>query len=240
MSRSPVNDFGIVDHDGDLFEFHYGKGPDAVCAMESVLQTEKGPMRRAIAEIPAALWRRIGKRAVRELLMGLGNGERDRRVPGLKIGTNRLSPMVGRELAVLLWALMEKGAEEKIEAILSGWRELAREERWWLFMKASTPGQRTGVGWRRALYHAFSEPHDTRAMPVETGVKKKSEDRRTGEGEADIEKREQIEIFMKNSAHRRIRPETDQPGGAVAEADTKDNNDKTPSGDDGPKQMGLF
>lgn len=177
MSPNEPNDFGIVDPDGDRFEFHYGKGPGAVCGLTAVLQTERGPFPREMAEIPAALWRKISKRAVRELLQGLGQTERDRRVPTLKIGLNRLSPMVGRELAVLLWAMMERGAEEKPEAILSGWRELAREERWWLFLKANTPGQRTGVGWRRALFHAFSEPGDTRSAPAEAAVKKNPKNR---------------------------------------------------------------
>ena len=177
MSPNEPNDFGVVDPDGDRFEFHYGKGPGAVCVLEAVLQTERGPNRREIAEISAALWRKVSKRAVRELLRGLGRTERDRRVPTLKIGMNRLSPMVGRELAVLLWALMERGAEENAEAILTGWRELAREERWWLFLKANTPGQRTGLGWRRALFHAFSEPGDTRSAPAEAAVKKNPKNR---------------------------------------------------------------
>jgi hypothetical protein len=73
---------------------------------------------------------------------------------------------LGRELAVLLWVLMEDGAEGQVEPILHGWRELAREERWWLFAKASNPGQNTGVGWRRALFYALSEPADTRSAQI--------------------------------------------------------------------------
>jgi hypothetical protein len=86
-----------------------------------------------------------------------------KKLPTLKSGGNRLSPLVGRELALLLWALQEEGSDAQLEAILHGWRELAREERWWLYAKAAAPGQQTGSGWRRALFHALSESAETRA-----------------------------------------------------------------------------
>jgi hypothetical protein len=103
----------------------------------------------------------------------MGETERMRKAPTIKAGSNRLSPLLGRELAVLLWALMEDGANEHVEAILHGWRELAREERWWLFVKGSAPKQRTGLGWRRALYHGLSEPTDSRAATANLAPKKR-------------------------------------------------------------------
>ena len=172
MKSSAINDFGIVDPDGDRFEFHYGTGAGAVCVLEAVVQTERGPKRTELAAIPASLWRKVSIRAVRELAAGMGESERTKKTPTLMTGTNRLSPLVGRELAVLLWALIEDDAGERIEPILHGWRELAREERWWLFARASAPGQRKGAGWRRALFDALSEPTDTRPMQ-ETAAEKK-------------------------------------------------------------------
>ena len=166
MSKSKFNDFGIVGPNDDTFEFHYGKGPGAMCRLEAIVLTERGPRRTEIANVPASLWRKVSVRAVRELVSGMGDTERTRKLPQLKTGINRLSPLLGRELAVLLWVLMEDGAEGQVEPILHGWRELAREERWWLFAKASNPGQNTGVGWRRALFYALSEPADTRSAQI--------------------------------------------------------------------------
>lgn len=159
-----LHDFGCVAEHGDGFEFFIDRAAGAVCRMVAVVQTERGPQRTLLAEVPGALWRRVGARAIRELAQGMGDDERGRaKAPTLKSGGNRLSPLPGRELTLLLWALQEDGAEAALEAILQGWRELAREERWWLFTKASAPGQRTGLGWRRALYHALAEAPDSRA-----------------------------------------------------------------------------
>ena len=157
-----MHDFGLVAEHGDCFEFHIGKAAE-VCSLIAVAQTERGPRRIVVAEIAGSTWRKISQRAVRELALGMDEGERmPKKAPSLKTGVNRLSPLIGRELALLLWVLQEEGALEQLEAILHGWRELAREERWWLYAKAATPGQRMGVGWRRALFHALSEVAETR------------------------------------------------------------------------------
>jgi hypothetical protein len=39
--------------------------------------------------------------------------------------------LITRELSVLLWSLMEDGEGTHMDALLAGWRQLAREERWW-------------------------------------------------------------------------------------------------------------
>jgi hypothetical protein len=174
MSMHTLHDFGLIEPGGDTFEFHYDTGRGAPCRLEVVIQTERGPRRRELAAIPAALWRKVSGRAARELASGMGETERTSSAPQLKTGINRLSPLLGRELAVLLWALMEKGAEARLEAILHGWRELAREERWWLYAKASAAGQHTGTGWRRALFHALSEAGDTRAEEAGLAGKKRT------------------------------------------------------------------
>jgi hypothetical protein len=173
MSETVVHDFGAVDEKGDAFELHYDPGPGGLCCLEAVVQTERGPRRTEVAAIPTALWRRLSVRVVRELAAGMGEAERTRKGPALKTGVNRLSPLLGRELAVLLWALMEEGAGERMEAIVHGWRELAREERWWLFARGSAPGQAPGIGWRRALFHGLSEPTESRTE-AGAGTEKKS------------------------------------------------------------------
>ncbi len=170
MTGPAPHDFGLVFEHGDSFEFFIETGADGRCRLVSQEQTERGPRRSDLTEVPADLWRQIGPRVARELAQGMQEGERKgTRAPGFKTGPNRLSPMIGRELAVLLWTLQEEGAAAQLEAILHGWRELAREERWWLYAKAGAPGQRTGIGWRRALFHALSEAVETRAaaLPAE-------------------------------------------------------------------------
>ena len=161
-----LHDFGIVAEHGDCFEFLIDGSAGASCRLVAVVQTERGPRRTELAEISGATWRKISARAVRELAQDMNADELEgKKAPSLKTGTNRLSPLVGRELALLLWALQEEGAPEQIEAILHGWRELAREERWWLYAKAAAHGQHTGAGWRRALFHALSESTESRAAP---------------------------------------------------------------------------
>ena len=111
--------------------------------------------------------------AVKELVSEMGEDEREKRPPTFQVGLNRFSPLVGRELGVLLIALMEEGAADRVDVLLHAWRELAREERWWLYAKAAAPGQQRGAGWRRALFHALSETSETRARPRRRGSKKK-------------------------------------------------------------------
>lgn len=172
MNEITVHDFGVVDPNGDFFELFLETGRAGQSRLEEVTQTERGPRRVVLAAIPVKTWTTISERAVRELREGMGETEREKKIPTLKKGTNRLSPLIGRELAVLFLALTEAGGDGQAEAILHGWRELAREERWWLFAKAAAPGQRTGAGWRLALFHALAETTDSRAAEAET--KKKS------------------------------------------------------------------
>lgn len=157
MTDPTMHDFGVVAEHGDSFEFHIEGIAGGICHLIAVVQTERGPRRSDLTEIAAVTWRKISIRVVRELAQGMDEAERRKAAPSFKTGANRLSPLVGRELALLLWALQEQGAEEQREAIVHGWRELAREERWWLYAKAAAPGQKAGTGWRRGLFHALSE-----------------------------------------------------------------------------------
>jgi hypothetical protein len=172
MSIPAVYDFGVVDPMGDFYELVWDTGKSRQCLLTEIIQTERGPRRTELAVIPAALWNTLSDRVVRELAEGMGETERPKKPPVLKRGANRLSPLIGRELAVLLWALTETDGDVHAEAILHGWRELAREERWWLYAKGAAPGQRQGTGWRLALFHALSESPDSRATDTVTQEKK--------------------------------------------------------------------
>lgn len=174
MIARQIHDFGRVDEKGDAFEFVI-EPPDAgACVLVAVVQTERGPRRTEVARIPSSTWGAVTSAVVRELSSEMGEEEREKRPPSLRVGLNRLSPLVGRELGVLLIALMEEGAVDRVDALLHAWRELAREERWWLYAKAAAPGQQRGTGWRRALFHALSETSETRAAPTAEAQKKSS------------------------------------------------------------------
>jgi hypothetical protein len=172
MSPRQVHDFGRVDEKGDAFQFVV-EPPDAgTCVLVAVVQTERGPRRTEIARVPASMWSAVESAAVKELSSEMGEDEREKKPPTFRIGFNRISPLVGRELGVLLIALMEDGAANRVDALLNAWRELAREERWWLYSKAAAPRQQRGTGWRRALFHALSETTETRVGPTVEAQKK--------------------------------------------------------------------
>lgn len=174
MSARQIHDFGRVDEKGDAFEFLIETPDGGVCILVAVVQTERGPRRTEIARVPARTWASVTAAAVKELTSEMGEDEREKRPPSLRIGLNRLSPLVGRELGVLLITLMEDGSADRVDSLLHAWRELAREERWWLYAKAAAPGQRRGTGWRRALFHALSETSETRLAPTAEAQKKSS------------------------------------------------------------------
>lgn len=174
MNSESIHNFGVVDEQGDAFELVIPQDAASACRFVAVLQTERGPRRTEVAEFPVLVWSEISGAVARELATEMAEGERTKKPPTFRTGANRLSPLVGRELGVLLIALMEEGAAAHVDALLRAWRELAREERWWLYAKAAAPGQRAGVGWRRALFHALSETAESRAVPADEAEKKSS------------------------------------------------------------------
>ena len=126
MSTHQVHDFGRVDEKGDVFEFVIE--PAGKCVLVAVVQTERGPRRTEIAGVPSVIWSAVVSAAVKELSAEMAADERDKNPPTFRAGLNRLSPLVGRELGVLLIVLMEEGAANRVDALLHAWRELAREE----------------------------------------------------------------------------------------------------------------
>lgn len=186
MSDQPaIPTFGAVDLDGEHGLLVFEDVPRGSCRLILVARTERGYPRRELASIPLPTWRLVATVAQRELVRGMDpeeiGGIEPKFRPAKPTGSQTtdcdqanshdasrelaLSPLVTRELAVLFWALMEDGEGTHIEALLAGWRQLAREERWWLFARASNPSQRLGSGWRRALFFALTDPADTRTAP---------------------------------------------------------------------------
>ena len=129
MSEREIHDFGLVDDKGDAFEFVIDAAEAGTCSLVAVVQTERGPRRTEVASVPSEVWTAVASAATKELAAEMGEGEREKKLPTFRAGLNRISPLVGRELGVLLIALMEQGSREHIDALLHAWRELAREER---------------------------------------------------------------------------------------------------------------
>ena len=173
--------FGIVDFDAEHGLFYIDTGRGHTCRLTLVGRTERGYPRRELATIPGSLWKQIATIVQNELLRGMDPEEQGSTPPRFKSGDNALSPLIARELSVLIWALMEDNEGSHLDALVAGWRQLAREERWWLYARASNPAQQIGHGWRRALYYALTDPADTRTAPrlldvaeVASGSKKNS------------------------------------------------------------------
>lgn len=162
---APTPAFGIVDLQAEHGLLYLDTAQGTTCDLTLVARTERGYPRRDLASVPGVIWKRIASLVQKELLRGMDPAEQGSKPPFLRHGENALSPLILREVAVLFWALMEDGEGTHIEALLNGWRQLAREERWWLYARASNPTQRQGQGWRRALYFALTDPADTRTAP---------------------------------------------------------------------------
>jgi len=157
--------FGVVDLQAEHGVLYLDTAQGTTCRLTLVARTERGYPRRELATIPGAVWKMIAPLVQKELVRGMDAAEQGPKPPFLRHGDNALSPLILREVAVLFWSLMEDGEGTHIDALLHGWRQLAREERWWLYARASNPSQRQGQGWRRALYFALTDPADTRTAP---------------------------------------------------------------------------
>jgi hypothetical protein len=172
--------FGDVDMNAEHGIFVIDTGRGRSCRLTLIGHTERGFPRRELASIPGKVWKEIAAAVQNELVRGMeGRGETKNR-PRLVAGENALSPLLVRELSVLLWALMGDEEGTHTDALLAGWKQLACEERWWLYARASSPTQKHGQGWRHALFFALNDSSDTRTMvrpaaaPGKRVAKKKS------------------------------------------------------------------
>jgi len=77
-----------------------------------------------------------------------------------KTGTNPVSRLLGKELALLAWAI-EEADPALIPMAVKNWLGLVPEERWWLYTmtSAATGHAITGrsKGWRKAVRYALTE-----------------------------------------------------------------------------------
>nr|WP_276978230.1 anti-phage-associated DUF3780 domain-containing protein [Ferrimicrobium acidiphilum] len=77
---------------------------------------------------------------------------------------NLLDRMLGKELAVLMWAA-EWASDSQIETVCGKWDALRPEERWWLYAMTSAEAglaEEKDRGWRLALFHALSDGKGSR------------------------------------------------------------------------------
>jgi len=155
--------FGRVDQNAEHGVLSIESGGH--CRLTLVARTERGFPRRELACIPLPTWKSVVSVVQRELLRVMDPEEIGQKAPSFRSGNQALSPLITRELAVLFWSLLEDGEGTHTQTLLSGWRQLAREERWWLYARASNPAQKLGHGWRRALFFALTDPADTRTAP---------------------------------------------------------------------------
>lgn len=77
-----------------------------------------------------------------------------------KVGANLVRRELGKELALLAWAI-EDADPALIPTALLNWAGLVPEERWWLYTQtAAATGHGVsdrGVGWRKAVRYALTE-----------------------------------------------------------------------------------
>lgn len=186
MSVIATHDFGKAPEDGaDHFVLCLNLRAGGTCKLMAVEKSDKGFDHVNLAEIPSKTWKRVSKLATRELASSLEDkGGKKKTASAFKEGDNRLPPILGRELTVLLWGLAEDLPEEHTIQILQGWRELAREERWWFYAKAREKRQIRGLGWRRAIFYALSGE----AEKVETTTLRKKKSPSSDPGKAKAKK----------------------------------------------------
>jgi len=86
-----------------------------------------------------------------------------------KTGANSISRLLGKELALLGWAV-EDADPALIPTAIKNWLGLAPEERWWLFtMTNAATGHAVhgrGKGWRKAVRYALTENPISTEGPV--------------------------------------------------------------------------
>lgn len=83
-----------------------------------------------------------------------------RKAGSWKTGINPVSRLLGKELALLAWAI-EEADPTLIPIAIRNWLGLVPEERWWLFtMTCAATGhaiQGRNKGWRKAVRYALTE-----------------------------------------------------------------------------------
>lgn len=116
--------------------------------------------------LPRPIWTGIAAAARRDFNTRLK--ERKLSTGRWTVGKVKLDRLLGKELCVLAWAAETAGKEE-LDVIARRWESLRPEERWWLFsvtVAETGRAEDTHRGWRRALYHALSDPGARGEVPA--------------------------------------------------------------------------
>lgn len=96
---------------------------------------------------------------------------------------NLLDRMLGKELAVLMWA-SESATSDQLETITKKWSALRPEERWWLYAMTSAEAggaEERNRGWRKALFFALSDDMGKSTVSIST---------------KEVDKGERISLFL--------------------------------------------
>jgi len=119
------------------------------------LEHQDGQVR---CRLPRAKWNEIAEVLRAELNARLK--KEGRRAGKWRAGYNAISRPLGKELALLAWAV-EDADPALIPTAIANWQGLQPEERWWLYtMTAAATGHcqaGRGRGWRKAVRFALTE-----------------------------------------------------------------------------------
>ena len=123
-------------------------------------------------EVPRDTWRKVSDGLKKHLNRRLK--EKGIKASRFATGENKVERLLGRELAVLAWAIEDATVTEAAIAF-TRWSSHRPEELWWLFQQIDRDGgewDSPKTGWRAAIRHALIREGDVqeirpkRARPV--------------------------------------------------------------------------
>ena len=131
---------------------------------EIVAVAGKPPAETLHGALPRHIWKRVESSVIAVLRKGYDLSIKN---ATFKYGTNAMSRMAGRELMVLVWALISMSqraiaTEESpvVTQIAENWVNLDTNTRWWLYTLGSTrvsgADEELGFGWKSALFHGLA------------------------------------------------------------------------------------
>lgn len=108
--------FGAVDLTKDHFLFIQKPPSQGNCLLYFISFTPRGHDRSLIGKVDGEVWKMISKQTAEELARGMDKREKNGQALKFVNGENVLSPLPGRELAVLFWALLEDDTKKYTRA----------------------------------------------------------------------------------------------------------------------------
>ena len=156
----------------------------------NVVLTEEFGLKAGLDGVPDRAVRAVLKRSLWTPLADIARRDFNTRLRASKApagswkpNENLLDRMLGKELAVLMWAC-EPATSDQLETITKKWSALRPEERWWLYAMTSAEAggaEERNRGWRKALFFALSD--DLGSSTVASGSK-------------EIDKGEKVSLFL--------------------------------------------